>query len=362
MKKTRGFTLVELLVVIGIIALLVGILLPALTKARDQANTVACSSNMRQFFQLWTLYADDYQQYPVPCVNQDSKGEVDWWQYQYLGQELGRVGSGGSSGGSASSGQNGYNIGNWTIEASILRCPSAEHSDDPGQEQYAGNANWAGNYFGDYVYNTFMGVIKYTTGGGTNPAQYMVATCPRVSQVPGNVILLIESAKPNFYSAITAKHSSSSGSEVGQPAGYKPYFSQWADLVNNSLMSGETTAINRVGTPHNGGKLCNALSADGHVATINPYTDELVPVSTTSGTFSATGNTFTYASSANPQYTYGLGKNAEFNDYLIGPPNTSQLPYYQKASGPGAALGALWVPPNGNPFAQGWNKGLPALP
>src|ERR1700689_3263519 len=110
MKKIRGFTLVELLVVIGIIALLVGILLPALTKARDQANTVACSSNMRQFFQLWTMYADDYQQYPVPCVNQDSKGEVDWWQYQYLGQELGRVGSGGASAGKSASGQNGYTI------------------------------------------------------------------------------------------------------------------------------------------------------------------------------------------------------------------------------------------------------------
>src|SRR2546423_5713783 len=59
--RRKAFTLVELLVVIGIIALLISILMPALRKAREQANGVACSSNQRQIMQAFLMFAADHK-------------------------------------------------------------------------------------------------------------------------------------------------------------------------------------------------------------------------------------------------------------------------------------------------------------
>jgi prepilin-type N-terminal cleavage/methylation domain-containing protein/prepilin-type processing-associated H-X9-DG protein len=92
-RRARAFTLVELLVVIGIIALLISILLPSLSRAREQGNQVKCLSNVRQIAMAFLSYVNEksngycfpagarYPAGPIPATGQCVK-EYDWIWYQ----------------------------------------------------------------------------------------------------------------------------------------------------------------------------------------------------------------------------------------------------------------------------------------
>jgi prepilin-type N-terminal cleavage/methylation domain-containing protein/prepilin-type processing-associated H-X9-DG protein len=78
MRRTRttkaGFTLIELLVVVAVIATLIGVLLPALGRARGAAESVKCGSNLKQLGMALTMYLSDYKQ-RLPQVRVDGSGQ-----------------------------------------------------------------------------------------------------------------------------------------------------------------------------------------------------------------------------------------------------------------------------------------------
>jgi len=88
MRRVRAFTLVELLIVIGIIALLLAILLPTISAARRQANDVQCLSNVRQICQALFVYAASQRGFFPPNTTTPAP-QLSWHNSERVGKTLG---------------------------------------------------------------------------------------------------------------------------------------------------------------------------------------------------------------------------------------------------------------------------------
>jgi prepilin-type N-terminal cleavage/methylation domain-containing protein/prepilin-type processing-associated H-X9-DG protein len=170
--SSQGFTLVELLVVIGIIAVLIAMLLPALTRAREQANTVACASNLRQLHTGLMLYAHENNGFCLPSLaSESSSGGGNLRDYRWWGMEmLGRV----------------FRVDKFGPETNATREEAAKrlfrYLDCPSNDRQADTLVRP-----DYTYNSNLGDVRAYTGMRPTNEQYKKRT-----HVPANVLVALD--------------------------------------------------------------------------------------------------------------------------------------------------------------------------
>ena len=234
----RAFTLVELLVVIGIIAVLIAILLPALGKAREAANKVYCASNLRQLHQATMQYSVMFKGYCMPAgAGSGSARDYSWWGIYILGRayDVRRLDGSGAS-----------QIATIQRIHKLLDCPNTQRyrTSDPESRDETPPTYPQQLYTGDYTYNSHMGDFRYHDPTTPPADRGKYASFKKRTQVPDNVVVALD---------------------------IRPWIWKDDDRFENVENLTNLAAANkhRAGNPHRG--KANLLIFDGSVRMMNPY-------------------------------------------------------------------------------------------
>jgi prepilin-type N-terminal cleavage/methylation domain-containing protein/prepilin-type processing-associated H-X9-DG protein len=250
--RRHGFTLVELLVVIGIISVLVSILLPSLSKAREAARSLQCQNNLRQLGVGFQLYYNKYRG-AIPLGGRNGAG---WW-WPWFGLIATQI-----HGQPMDSATDIRNEGYFRTFTSLMECPTAldrGYISSPGMLQDdVACVSWDNYREKRMSYGINDMNLAYENWNWPGDPNYGKRV--RIQQVKnsGDTVLLCDTRGPIYLNPPTPYNGNWTKWGIANPRSY-----------NYHLAEGTYTWVYQPGAPHN--DRSNVLWCDGHVSSMGFY-------------------------------------------------------------------------------------------